>query len=569
MKTLRPGLLLLAALSFSGPAAAQPASHAISAVTVFPDRAAVTRTIEVELLAGANEVTVIDLPLALLPESVRVDGSAASAVRLGAVEVRQRYGQGRDVDAERRLADEIEALHDRRAALDDEIRAAQAQLDFIDALRRDAPDVANKEREQGLIDPTIWQQAWSTVSAGTADALKRIREAQQAQRAIDRELQAKQQEQALIASGSGQGSVEVAIKLEAEAAGRATLALTYQVPNASWNPLYEARLDSETGEVLLTQAGEVRQHTGEDWTDVAVTLSTARPALGALVPELEPWFIRVGEPVDRLTEQEGVGGFYRKNEADELAAAGARKDPAAAPAPETPIERGAAAFAGSEFAAEYKIAGRGTIPADGSSHRFTIADRTLSSTLSVVATPRLAPVGYLIAAAKHAGEEPLLPGPVSVFRDGSYVGLAHLALTAPGEEVTLSFGADDKVKIEYRLVSDGESQEGLISTDRRIERQYLTKVANHHARALEITVLDQMPVSQDERIEVELLNSTTKPTETDLDDRKGVLAWRYLYQPEEQREIHFGYAVTAPEDVPILGLATLRPGGEVNNLPRP
>jgi uncharacterized protein (TIGR02231 family) len=514
-------------------------------------------------------VTVIDLPLALLPESVRVDGSAASAVRLGAVEVRQRYGQGRDVDAERRLADEIEALHDRRAALDDEIRAAQAQLDFIDALRRDAPDVANKEREQGLIDPTIWQQAWSTVSAGTADALKRIREAQQAQRAIDRELQAKQQEQALIASGSGQGSVEVAIKLEAEAAGRAALALTYQVPNASWNPLYEARLDSETGEVLLTQAGEVRQHTGEDWTDVAVTLSTARPALGALVPEIEPWFIRVGEPVDRLTEQEGVGGFYRKNEADEFAAAGARKDPAAAPAPETPIERGAAAFAGSEFAAEYKIAGRGTIPADGSSHRFTIADRTLSSILSVVATPRLAPVGYLIAAAKHAGEEPLLPGPVSVFRDGSYVGLAHLALTAPGEEVKLSFGADDKVKIEYRLVSDGESQEGLISTDRRIERQYLTKVANHHARALEITVLDQMPVSQDERIEVELLNSTTKPTETDLDDRKGVLAWRYLYQPEEQREIHFGYAVTAPEDVPILGLATLRPGGEVNILPRP
>jgi uncharacterized protein (TIGR02231 family) len=567
MTRLRPPLLLLAVLSLSGPAAAQQASHAISAVTVFPDRAAVTRTVEVELLAGANEVTVIDLPLALLPESVRVDGSAATAVRLGAVEVRHRYGEGRDMDAERRLADEIEALHDRRAALDDEIRAAQAQLDFIDALRRDAPDVANEEREQGLIDPTIWQQAWATISAGTADALKRIREAQQAQRAIDRELQAKQQEQALIASGSSQGSVEVAIKLEAEAAGRARLALTYQVPNASWSPLYEARLDSETGQILLTQLGEVRQHTGEDWTDVAVTLSTARPALGALVPELEPWFIRVGEPVDRLAE--GQAGGQLKDEENELAAGRRAAEPAAAPAPEMPIDRGSAAFAGSEFAAEYKIAGRGTIPADGSSHRFTVADRTLSSTLSVVATPRLAQVGYLIAAAKHEGEEPLLPGRVSVFRDGSYVGLAHLKLTAPGEEVRLSFGVDDKVKIEYRLVSDGESQEGLISTERRIERQYVTKVANHHARALEITVLDQTPVSQDERIEVELLKSTTKPTETDLDDRKGVLAWRYLYQKDEEREIRFGYAVTAPEDVPILGLATLRPGGEVNILPRP
>jgi uncharacterized protein (TIGR02231 family) len=452
--------------------------------------------------------------------------------------------------------------------LDDEIRAAQAQLDFIAALGRDAPQVANDKREDGVIDPAIWEQAWTTVSAGTADALRRIREAQQAQRAIDRELAAKQQEQALISSGSSQGSVEVSIKLEAESAGRAVLGLTYQVPNASWKPLYEARLDSETGEIVLTQAGEVRQHTGEDWADVALTLSTARPALGALVPELEPWFIRVGEPIDHLIEEgKVVGGVGGQNEPADVMARQA--EPAATPAPDQPIEPAAAVFRGSEFAAEYRIAGTGTVPADGSSHRFTIADRKLASTLSVVATPRLAPVGYLIATAKHEGEEPLLPGAVSVFRDGSYVGLAQLKLTAPGEEVKLSFGADDKVKIEYRLVSDGESQEGLISTDRRIERQYLTKVANHHARALEITVFDQLPVSQDERIEVELLKSTTKPTETDVADRKGVLAWRYLYQPEEEREIQFGYAVTAPEDLPILGLATLRPGGDVNPLPRP
>src|SRR5688572_22095909 len=147
MKQSCAALILLLGLAAFAPAEAQQASHAITAVTVFPDRAAVTRTIEVDLVQGANEVTVIDLPLALLPESVRVDGSAASAVRLGAVEVRNRYGQGRNMDAERRLQEEIEALHDRRRALDDEIRAAQAQLDFIAALGRDVPQVANDKRE--------------------------------------------------------------------------------------------------------------------------------------------------------------------------------------------------------------------------------------------------------------------------------------------------------------------------------------------------------------------------------------------------------------------------------------
>ena len=553
-------------IAAAGSARPQEPSSIISGITVFPDRAAVTRTIELALQAGPNTVTVVDLPAMLLPQSVRVDGSAAAAVRLGAVEVRTRYGTSANPDAERRLREEIEGLYDRRRALDDEIRSAQAQLDFIAALGRDAPQVAAEERAEGIIDPGVWEQAWSSVAAGTSDALRRIREAQQGQRELDRQLEAKQREQALIGSGGGEASVEVVINLEAEAAGRAALALTYQVPNASWSPLYEARLDSETGEILLTQLGAVEQHTGEDWTNVALTLSTARPALGARVPELEPWFIRVGEPIDRLVE--GQAGGQLKDEENELSAGRRKSEPAATPAPDQPIDRGAAAFAGSEFSAEYRIAGTASVPADGSSHRFTIADRTLSSSLSVISTPRLAAIGYLIATAKSEGEEPLLPGPVSVFRDGSYVGLAQIPLTPPGSEMKLSFGADDKVKIDYRLVSDGESQEGLISTDRRIERRYRTEIANHHDRALEITVLDQIPVSQDERIEVELLKSAPKPTQTDLDGRKGVLAWRFAYQPGEKRTIEFGYAVTAPEDVPIVGLMTLRPGGVVN-MPRP
>ena len=566
MTPVRAAAILAAALLTlaDGPAQAETLPSAVTAVTVFADRAAVTRRIEPELQAGANTVTVEGLPATLLPESVRVDGSAAAAVQLGAVEVRARYGQGTSPEAERRLQQEIEALQDRRRALDDEIRAGQAQLDFIAALGREAPQVASEERAEGIIDPAVWEQAWNTVSAGTADALRRIREAQQSQRNIDRELEVKQREHALVASGGAAASIEVAVHLDAAAPGRAVLALSYQVPNASWIPLYEARLDSESGEVGLTQAGAVRQHTGEDWSDVVLTLSTARPALGAVVPELEPWFIRIGEPVDHLIEGQGA---FRGNELKDLSAS--KSEPAAAPASDQPIAAGGATVAGSEFSAQYEIAGKASVPADGSSHRFPIAERKLSSTLSVTAAPRLASVGYLVALAKADGEEPLLPGPVSVFRDGSYVGLSQIELTPPGAELKLAFGADDRVKIDYRLVGDGESQEGLISTDRRIERQYRMAVANHHAQALEITVLDQIPVSQDERIEVELLKGT-KPTHSDFDGRKGVLAWRYAYQPGETRVIEFGYAVTAPEDLPVAGLSGILGDPRIDaNAPRP
>ena len=150
-------------IAASGSARPQEPSSTISAVTVFPDRAAVTRRIELSLQAGPSAVSVVDLPATLLPQSVRVDGLAEAAVRLGAVEVRTRYGAGASPEAERRLREEIEALHDRRRALDDEIRAAQAQLDFIAALGREAPQVAAEERAEGIIDPGIWEQAWSAV----------------------------------------------------------------------------------------------------------------------------------------------------------------------------------------------------------------------------------------------------------------------------------------------------------------------------------------------------------------------------------------------------------------------
>lgn len=554
MISARLALLALFLAHLSGAAQAQilPA-HPVSAVTIYPDRAAVTRSIEVDLLAGRNTVLVTDLPATLLHESVRVDGTAGVAVRLGAVEVRNRFEEQPRAEVERRLRDEIEALQDRRRALDDEIRSAQTQLDFIAALGRDAPVIAAEERAKGILEPQSWEQAWAAVSSGTADALRRVREAELSQRAIDRELAAKQQELAQIASG-GPGSIEIAIEFEAGADGPAQLALTYQVPNASWRPLYEARLDSETGGIALTVLGEVRQHTGEDWSDVALTLSTARPALGAIVPRLEPWFIGAAALARRELDQASPTSYAQLDEEREKAGQELADTKAKPASPDQPIDLGAAAFIGSEFSAEYRVAGLANVPADGSSHRFTIADREMSATLSVLSTPRFAPVGYLIATAKHEGEEPLLPGPVSAFRDGSFVGLAQIGVTRPGEELELSFGADDKVKIEYRLVNDGQSQEGLISTERRIDRQYRITVANHHDEALEITVLDQIPVSQDERIEVELVKSGTKPTENDPEGRKGVLAWSYLYEPDEERAIDFRYAVTSPTDLPVLGL---------------
>lgn len=62
-------------------AADLPVTAPIKAVTVFPDRAEVTRVVDVSLPAGATTLVIDNLPASLFPESVRVSGEGGQDVR--------------------------------------------------------------------------------------------------------------------------------------------------------------------------------------------------------------------------------------------------------------------------------------------------------------------------------------------------------------------------------------------------------------------------------------------------------------------------------------------------------
>ena len=550
---LAAGLLFtLAALPAS--AAELEAQSRITEVTVFPDRARVTRLIEVPLPAGATTVVVGDLPPGLMGESLRASGAGESRLLLGAVETRLRHGRELTREEERRLKAEIEALGDRKRQTADRIAALKFKQGVIEAIGVEFPKTRDEEGEGRLPDPETWIKAWNALGEGAAEVRAEILAQEFEARALDRQIEEKQKRLSQIATGN-KARLEARIAVEAAAAGTATLRLTYQIGGASWRPIYDARLDAEAAQVGLSQIGEVSQRTGEDWTGVALTLSTARPAIGAQAPELAAWFIDLYQPsrqdkLESRSERDRLLGQFR-DEANEDYAGGTT---AVTSAPSlAPAEQQTAMIAAGTFAAEYRIPGRVDVPADQSASKYLIQEHALDAELSVLAVPKLGTQAYLQAQVTYGGEDALLPGPVAVFRDGAFIGKSRLDLTRSGEEVELSFGADDRVRVTYQLVEGQRSSEGLISRDRRIERIYKVSVANLHARAMTIEVQDQLPVAQDERIEVELLEDSTEPTARDLEDRTGVLAWRYDYAAGEEKQITLGYAVEFPEEVSVYG----------------
>jgi uncharacterized protein (TIGR02231 family) len=530
----------VAGLLFAWPALAdevRPPSR-ITDVVVFPDRAEIVRTAEVELPAGAHSLHIAGLPAGLLPDSVRVEARAGGGLLVGAVETRPQFSPELVSTAERELTAAIRTLEQKQRELVDRATAARVQLDFVGSIGKVLPERAGDEIARGLPDPEVWRKSWAALAAGADEALATIRGLDIERGRIEREIEAKRQELARVQTGE-RATVEAVIGLETAAALRAMVHLRYQVLGASWRPLYEARLDSAIGETVLVQRGEVQQATGEEWSDVALTLSTAHPAAASEMPRIEPWFIDVLEGPRPMPQVQSMRA--PKASAD---FAESRAMPAAPVLAET---------VAAEFAAEYRVPGRVTVTADSAPKSFTLNERRLTVQLSVRATPRLAPEPYLYGETVFPGPEPLLPGPVAIFRDGAFTGRADLALVMPGDTVALPFGVDDKVRVDYRLETGGRATEGIFNKRRRIERHYRIEVTSRHAVSMPITIIDQIPVPQDERIEVELLGSSTTPTRRDPDGRRGVLEWTEAYGPGETRIIQLAYAVSAPQELELSG----------------
>ena len=141
-----------------------------------------------------------------------------------------------------------------------------------------------------------------------------------------------------------------------------------------------------------------------------------------------------------------------------------------------------------------------------------------------------------------------LPGRVALYRDGIFVGRGLMALTPKDETLRLGFGADDKVKVTRTITRKIEGSAGIISSAKTDEREFKITVRSGHARPIKAVIEDQVPTSETAEIKVEMLPVTTPPSERDVRDRRGVLAWSFEAAPGEAKEIKLGWRLRWPSD---------------------
>jgi uncharacterized protein (TIGR02231 family) len=267
-------------------------TSAVDAVTVYPDGASVTRLITVDLPSGDNTLVAKDFPLTLDPSSLRVEGEAGAKLTIGAIDTRPPRAAPPVNLPE--LDKRIEALKDDRANLDGAINAAAARRKFAERFAEASPAGLGEKGEARPI--AEWRAAFAAVADEVASADSAIRDAERKQRDIDRDVARLEQDRAQ----KPPSKLEVRIDLATAAATKATLRVTYTVRNARWAPLYDARLDTGAKDrkpaLELVRRAEITQSTGEDWSNVALAVSTVRTARGGSAPELNSLIVQYPPP---------------------------------------------------------------------------------------------------------------------------------------------------------------------------------------------------------------------------------------------------------------------------------
>jgi uncharacterized protein (TIGR02231 family) len=541
--------LVLAVVTAAPASAAEirPSSE-ISSVTVYASGASILRTVPVELPAGPSIVILDNLPVETETDSITVDGSAGAAVEIGSVATKVVPADKAKDPAREAILDAIRALEDKRADIGDRIGALDGRQRFIEKMLETVP--GGFGRALGAGSGGIEQ--WAAASKTLGDDLDAVAAAKRALEREDRALaeEIDEKNKALGELPPPSDRLELRIELTSAAPASGELIVGYRAPSAWWVPTYHAQLSTGEGggepSLSIIRRGEVTQQTGEDWSGVALTLSTARPAGGTAAPYLEATLASLGY---------SYGSSSSPAQAMDQMVAAPPPVPAARAVggaePEESLRKVDAVLVEAQadfgdFRAEYKVPGEVSLASGKGARAFRMATDVGKPELEVRAVPLLTSSAYLTARFTAPSAAPFLAGKVAFFRDGAFVGQGAMPFVAGGAKVDLGFGVDDSVKVTRMAIDRAVGENGIFSSRRSDTRRFRITVENLHKQPIRVTVLDRMPYSEDEKIEVVRLDDTTAPTVENVDDRRGVLAWSFLYEAGESREIQNAYRVSWP-----------------------
>jgi uncharacterized protein (TIGR02231 family) len=513
----------------------------ITNVTVFLNRAQITREVKTRIEAGKSTLRLKGLTSQLDQQSIQVTGKGSFAI-LG-ISHEQNYLN--EFNTPRSLA-----------MLRDSIDLTQRQI----ALQNSQKEILNREEQMLLANQKIGGANQNLTAAelkAMADFFRtRLSEIINARMKYDQQI--KKLNEKLIKlqrqfneenETYSRNTSEILISVSAEVATTADLTIDYVVNSAGWFAVYDLRTLNTKSPVQLNYKANVFQSTGEEWKNVRLKLSTANPSLGGLKPELTNWYLDFYQPVTRtLYQRQEKKAKY----ADMVAPSAATEER------EVNVEdRDEPAETTSQYVStiqtslntEFDISLPCTVPSSNKPVLVGIRNHELKADYNYAVAPKLDNDAFLMARATGWEEFSLLPGEANVFFEGTFVGKSYIDPNSIKDTLNVSLGRDKRIVVKREKLKDFSSKK-LIGSNQRESRAFEISVRNTKSEPVKITLEDQVPISQNSQIEVTVSDVGGAKYNKDT----GKLLWEISLQPNETKKVVYKYEVKYPKERVVNGL---------------
>jgi uncharacterized protein (TIGR02231 family) len=495
-------------------------------VTLYPDRALVTRSATVRLGKGRQVVRFEGLPIALERETIRVRVQGAG--ELLAVHADTTWAEEERSELVAEIVPAIEKglleLQGRAA------RVARSEAGLHHLARLAAAVAALVHEEMGRPSPDLSRlgSALDGLRSELPGLLDGRRDSVLTAEALQREVSSLRARLDQVGYPDYGAATRGIVRLESETGGDVTIELSYGMLDASWSPSYQLRIKGDTVELVVQAA--VRQRTGEPWNDVQFGISTSSPKGLIPAPRVPRSVVTAYEREDRSRR---VGSSYEERE--ELDG-----DGWSAPAKTGKLR---VRTRGTGFHVD--ASERATILADGRVYRVVLLRGTADAERDLYVAPERGRRVLRRVQTVNASGIALLSGPADVFSETGFIGTTRLPATAAGAPLAFALGAQEGLSVEHEL-DQARLRQVETGIRKKIHYDIEIEAKNTGTETKTFLVEERIPVSRLKELKVQLRKETSEGYE--LDEKQGFVRWTVELAPDAKKKLRLYYVLDMPKD---------------------
>ena len=550
-------ILMFAGVGGASANAPQAIPSKITEVSIYGSSALVHREARLPSLAVGEERSIVleGLTRSLDRDNLRVNCEGGDVV---SVEVKDRYAESPPDERVAGLRGALTELQRERTGLQDEHKVIETMGRHLDRLLQQEEVAHNREVGAGRPNPEAWAANYEFIAGRLGENRRQLRAKGWEIEAMDVRIHDMELDLGRLRGTSGIHVYDLEVVIVSHG-GEAQLGVDYLVRSAGWRPQYDLRAAKDARSVELVYRVQVWQQTGEDWTDVALLLSTARPRQGAQGPEPRPsWVDIVVPPPASHRRLETLGASVEPAErmrklgyatGTDLYLGELMEDKGSTLSPFAAVED-------EGLSARFRLARRETIESRDQPTTVLVGRSTLGAEPEYICVPAIDTTVWLRGRTTNDSEWPLLPGRAAVFFGADFLGHATMETVQPGAEFTLHLGAVPGLTVERTQIENLRKGPGFLGSKETLIDGYRIHLENHGALAtsddgsVTVFVREVLPRPTDDRLDVDLAEASPEPSKEERwkqdEEEKGIRTWAISVPADGEADIVYQVRISYP-----------------------